>query len=194
MPTADFKHNNDWQLAHLWIPIFRWADLKLSNARLGDMPVISYAPTHEYHPMSIRCPGLSAVINNQRLILFGGRVVRHQQIILWFRICFYWCHLYRLKTWGARAQCLGGTPESTGTSCDALPSTTTRWVRHVRYVLSHSCSSPRTPLASSFFRRWRWGTLSNAFWRSSNMISCWCFWTIPFCDFTVCIIRCVYRG
>ena len=63
-----------------------------------------------------------------------------------------------------------GTPESTGTSCDALPSTTTRCVRHVRYVLSHSCASPRTPLASKFLRRWRWGTLSNAFWRSSNDI------------------------
>ena len=50
MPTADFKHNNDWQLAHPWIPIFRWANLKLSNARLGDMPVISYAHTHEYGP------------------------------------------------------------------------------------------------------------------------------------------------
>ena len=70
---------------------------------------------------------------------------------------------------------LCGTPESTGTSCDALPSTTTRCVRHLRYVLSHSCASPRTPPASNFLRRWRWGTLSNDFWRSSNMISCWYF-------------------
>ena len=80
-----------------------------------------------------------------------------------------------------------GTPESTGTSCDALPSTTIRCVRHVRCVLSHSCASPRTPLASNFLRRWRWGTLSNAFWRSSNMISCWYFWSIPFWSCSVVV-------
>ena len=88
---------------------------------------------------------------------------------------------------------LWGTPESTGTSCP-IPSTT-RCVRHVGYVSSHSCSSPRTPLASNFLRRWRWGTLSkfNAFWRSSNMISCWCFWSIPFwiCSMVVTKLVCI---
>ena len=84
-----------------------------------------------------------------------------------------------------------GTPESTGTSCDALPSTTTRCVWHDRYVLSHSCASHRTPLASNFFRRWRWGTLSNAFWRSSNMISCFYFWSIPFLSCSVVVTSCV---
>ena len=33
-------------------------------------------------PMSIGFPDLSAVIHNQCLILFGGKVVRHQQIML----------------------------------------------------------------------------------------------------------------
>ena len=42
MKTADFKHNYDWPFASAWIRIFRWAKLKLSNARPGDMPVISY--------------------------------------------------------------------------------------------------------------------------------------------------------
>ena len=42
MKTADFKHNYDWPYASAWIRIFRWAKLKLSNARPGDMPVISY--------------------------------------------------------------------------------------------------------------------------------------------------------
>ena len=63
MPTADVKHNSDWQLAHPWIPIFRWANLKLSNARLGDMPVISYAATHEYHPWSDRLDPLDASVH-----------------------------------------------------------------------------------------------------------------------------------
>ena len=36
MTTVDFKHNYDWPFASAWIRIFRWAKLKLSNARPGD--------------------------------------------------------------------------------------------------------------------------------------------------------------
>ena len=52
--------------------------------------------------MSIVCQGRSEVISNQRLTLFGGRVVRNQQIFFSLLMSFI-----LVKTRGARAQCLG---------------------------------------------------------------------------------------
>ena len=49
-PLTSRTTQYDWPFARAWIRIFRWAKLKLSNAQHADMPVISYAPTHEYHP------------------------------------------------------------------------------------------------------------------------------------------------
>ena len=65
MKTADFKHNYDWPFASAWIRIYRWAKIKLSNARPEDMPVISY----------------------DRLVNTGPGILFCQA---WYSVCFRW--------------------------------------------------------------------------------------------------------
>ena len=68
MKTADFKHNYVWPFASVWIRIFRWARLKLSNARPGDMPVISY------DRLMNTGPGSYVAKNSQRPVSVQGGV------------------------------------------------------------------------------------------------------------------------
>ena len=64
-----------------------------------------------------------------------------------------------------------GTPMTTGTLSDELPSPTTLWIRPDRNDAFQLCTVPRTTKCSSFRRRLWCGTLSKALEKSSTSMS-----------------------
>ena len=100
-----------YELAHPWIPIFRWANLKLSNARLGDMPVISYAATHEYHPRVRERTKVIDIINTVRKMKwFWAGHTNHLKDDRWTSRVTTWRPLWQEKTTRETSQAVERRP------------------------------------------------------------------------------------